>query len=205
MFTSSFFFYFSRRENMETRLLYLKESVYLTFICTPVAGGFSPGFNYIAWSTSALVPFHKYFSRADSFLTPAWLQSGQKCAITVDELSWKRCKYSVDATSREVGVEKEPLFFPFVPVSWFTTQLARLADVWKEKGRGFQASETARRNSVPLPFRQIQSDLILWDLLRRQNSVAETKIFTKILQYTRRDLSLRQFLTLKIEFCNLLQ
>ena len=33
---------------METRLLYLKESVYLTFICTPVAGGFSPGFNYIA-------------------------------------------------------------------------------------------------------------------------------------------------------------
>ena len=115
LFTSSFFFYFSRRENMETRLLYLKESVHLTFICTSVAGGFSPGFNYIAWSTSALVPFYKYCSRADSFLTPAWLLSGQKCAITVDELSWKRCKYSVDATSREVGVEKEPLFFPFCP------------------------------------------------------------------------------------------
>ena len=48
LFTSSFFFYFSRRENMETRLLYLKESVHLTFICTSVAGGFSPGFNYIA-------------------------------------------------------------------------------------------------------------------------------------------------------------
>ena len=42
------FLNFSGRENMETRLLYLKESVYMTFICTPVAGGFSPGFNYIA-------------------------------------------------------------------------------------------------------------------------------------------------------------
>ena len=48
LFTSSFFFIFNGRENMETRLLYLKESVYLTFICTPLAGGFSLGFNYIA-------------------------------------------------------------------------------------------------------------------------------------------------------------
>ena len=39
---------------------------------------------------------------------------------------------------------------------------------------------------------QIQSDLIFCDLLQRQNSVAETKIFTKILQYTRSDLSLRR-------------
>ena len=36
---------------------------------------------------------------------------------------------------------------------------------------------------------QIQSDLILCDLLRRQNSVAETKISRKVLHY--RDLSLR--------------
>ena len=38
----------------------------------------------------------------------------------------------------------------------------------------------------------IQSDLIFCDLLQRQNYVAETKIFTKILQYTRSDLSLRR-------------
>ena len=38
---------------------------------------------------------------------------------------------------------------------------------------------------------QIQSDLIFCDLLQRQNSVAATKIFTQILQYTRSDLSLR--------------
>ena len=39
---------------------------------------------------------------------------------------------------------------------------------------------------------QIQSDLIFCDLLQRQNSVAATKIFTQILQYTRSDLSLRR-------------
>ena len=37
----------------------------------------------------------------------------------------------------------------------------------------------------------MQSDLIFCDLLQRQNSVAETKIFTKILQHARSDLSLR--------------
>ena len=37
----------------------------------------------------------------------------------------------------------------------------------------------------------IQSDSILWDLLQWQNSVEETKIFTKILQYKQRNLSLR--------------
>ena len=36
-----------------------------------------------------------------------------------------------------------------------------------------------------------QIGLNLCDLLRRQNSVAETKIFTKFLQYTRSDLSPR--------------
>ena len=44
----------------------------------------------------------------------------------------------------------------------------------------------------PQQVAQIQSDLIFCDLLQRQNSVAETKIFTKILQYTRSDLSLRR-------------
>ena len=39
---------------------------------------------------------------------------------------------------------------------------------------------------------QILSDLILCDLLLRQNYVAETKIFTKILQHTRSDLSQRR-------------
>ena len=34
---------------------------------------------------------------------------------------------------------------------------------------------------------QIQFDSILWDLLQRQNSVEETKIFTKILQYKQRN------------------
>ena len=37
---------------------------------------------------------------------------------------------------------------------------------------------------------QIQFDSILWDLLRWQNYVEETKIFTKILQYKQRNLSL---------------
>ena len=37
---------------------------------------------------------------------------------------------------------------------------------------------------------QILSDLIFCDLLQRQNYVAEIKIFTKILQHTRSDLSL---------------
>ena len=44
----------------------------------------------------------------------------------------------------------------------------------------------------PQQVAQIQSDLIFCDLLQRQNSVAETKIFTKILQYTLSDLSLRR-------------
>ena len=39
---------------------------------------------------------------------------------------------------------------------------------------------------------QILSDLIFCDLLQRQNYVAEIKIFTKILQHTRSDLSLRR-------------
>ena len=41
----------------------------------------------------------------------------------------------------------------------------------------------------PQNVAQIQSDLMLCDLLRRQNSIAETKIFRKVLHY--RDLSLR--------------
>ena len=51
-----------------------------------------------------------------------------------------------------------------------------------------------RCNRILLPQQvaQIQSDLIFCDLLQRQNSVAETKIFTKILQYTRSDLSLQR-------------
>ena len=36
----------------------------------------------------------------------------------------------------------------------------------------------------PQQVAQIQSDLIFCDLFQRQNSVAETEIFTKILQYT---------------------
>ena len=39
---------------------------------------------------------------------------------------------------------------------------------------------------------QILFDLIFCNMLLRQNSVSETKIFTKILQYTRSDLSLRR-------------
>ena len=39
---------------------------------------------------------------------------------------------------------------------------------------------------------QILSDLIFFDMLLRQNSVAKTKIFSKILQYARSDLSLRR-------------
>ena len=45
---------------------------------------------------------------------------------------------------------------------------------------------------LPQQVAQIQSDLIFCDLLQRQNSVSETKIFTKILQYTRSYLSLRR-------------
>ena len=50
------------------------------------------------------------------------------------------------------------------------------------------------RNRIlsPQQAAQILSDLISCNLLLRQNSVAETKIFTKILQYTRSDLSLRR-------------
>ena len=50
----------------------------------------------------------------------------------------------------------------------------------------FSAREFCRSNMA----QKIKSDNFC-DLLRRQNSVAETKIFTKILQYTRSDLSLR--------------
>ena len=39
---------------------------------------------------------------------------------------------------------------------------------------------------------QILFDLIFYDMLLRRNSVAETKIFTKILPCTRSDLSLRR-------------
>ena len=41
----------------------------------------------------------------------------------------------------------------------------------------------------PQQVAQIQSDLIFCNLLQRQNSVAETKIFPKILQYTQSNLS----------------
>ena len=43
----------------------------------------------------------------------------------------------------------------------------------------------------PQQLTRIQSDLLLCDSLRRQNSVAETKIFAKVLQLTRSDLALR--------------
>ena len=49
-----------------------------------------------------------------------------------------------------------------------------------------------KRILLPQQVVQIQSDLIFCDLLQRQNSVAATKIFTQILQYTRRDLSLQR-------------
>ena len=49
---------------------------------------------------------------------------------------------------------------------------------------------------------QILSDLIFCDTLLRQNSVAETKIFTKILQLTQSDLLLRR-VAAKC-YCNLL-
>ena len=42
----------------------------------------------------------------------------------------------------------------------------------------------------PQQLTRIQSDLLLCDSLRRQNSVAETKIFAKVLQLTRSDLPL---------------
>ena len=53
-------------------------------------------------------------------------------------------------------------------------------------------SLSLQQNLSPQQVAQIQSDLIFCDLLQRQNSVAETKIFTKILQYTRSDLALRR-------------
>ena len=49
-----------------------------------------------------------------------------------------------------------------------------------------------KRILLPQQVVQIQYDLIFCDLLQRQNSVAATKIFTQILQYTRRDLSLQR-------------
>ena len=57
-------------------------------------------------------------------------------------------------------------------------------------------SNTSRRQITPcVQVAQILSDLIFCNVLLRQNSVAETKIFTKILQYTRSDLSLRRAVT----------
>ena len=55
-----------------------------------------------------------------------------------------------------------------------------------------------RRNKIlaTQQVAQIQSDLIFCNLLQRQNFVAETKIFTNILQYTRSDLSLRRVASL---------
>ena len=49
---------------------------------------------------------------------------------------------------------------------------------------------------------KIKSDN-LCDFLRRQNSVAETKIFTKILQYTQRDLSLQRVAATLASTCRL--
>ena len=42
---------------------------------------------------------------------------------------------------------------------------------------------------LPQQVAQFQSDLIFCNLLQQQNSVAETKIFPKILQYTQSNLS----------------
>ena len=50
---------------------------------------------------------------------------------------------------------------------------------------------SCNRILLPQQVAQIQSDMIFCDLLQRQNSVSETKIFTKIFQYTRSDLSLQ--------------
>ena len=53
-----------------------------------------------------------------------------------------------------------------------------------------------QQNLSPQQVAQIQSDLIFCDFVQRQNSAAETKIFTKILQYKRSDLSLRRVASL---------
>ena len=53
-------------------------------------------------------------------------------------------------------------------------------------------SLSLQQNLSPQQVAQIQSDLIFCDLLQRQNSVAETKILTKIVQYTRSNLPLRR-------------
>ena len=50
----------------------------------------------------------------------------------------------------------------------------------------------------PQQLARIQSDLLLCDSLRRQNSVAETKIFAKVLQLTRSDLPLR---SVSVTYC----
>ena len=50
----------------------------------------------------------------------------------------------------------------------------------------------------PQQLTRIQSDLLLCDSLRRQNSVAETKIFAKVLQLTRSDLPLR---SVSVTYC----
>ena len=54
--------------------------------------------------------------------------------------------------------------------------------------RGFHWGSSLQHKEASAKEREIKRNLC--DLLRRQNSVAETKIFTKILQYTRSDLSL---------------
>ena len=54
---------------------------------------------------------------------------------------------------------------------------------------------------LPQQVAQIQSDLIFCDLLQRQNSVSETKIFTKILQYTRSYLSRRRVASVATTCC----
>ena len=54
------------------------------------------------------------------------------------------------------------------------------------------ASFLCNRILSPPQVAQILSDLIFCNVSLRQNSVAETKIFTKILHYTRSDLSQRR-------------
>ena len=55
----------------------------------------------------------------------------------------------------------------------------------------------------PQQVAQILSDLIFFHMLLRQNSVAKTKIFSKILQYTRSDFSLRRVAAAVTWSCNL--
>ena len=69
----------------------------------------------------------------------------------------------------------------------------RWSDKWlRGRGEFLWKSLSLQQNLSPQQVAQIQSDVIFCDLLQRQNSFAETKIFTKILQYTRSDLSLRR-------------